>query len=298
LLLADAHTLPFRDGTFDRVLHVGGINGYGDRARGLAEMARVARRGTPIVVVDEELDPHRTHSLYNRLAFKAITLYDQDPRAPRELVPPGTTAVEVSPVSRFYYCLRFSLDGRASSEPPMTGRPVAKEMTKGVAAMPSTDDVSTMLPDAELKDFRDNYDENLMDQFLGQFFPQAYPPSAEYVAAIGKVFYSAGLPSDDPSPTRVRLSAADRERCLVAILASRGAGLNLAIHMYMALMNSVSPGEVGNILFLSGIYTGVDHFADTLKLQMALLQLLHGLWQQRKLTVPEVVGALNQKFPQ
>ncbi len=33
----------FADGAFDRVFHVGGINGYRDRRRALAEMARVAR---------------------------------------------------------------------------------------------------------------------------------------------------------------------------------------------------------------------------------------------------------------
>jgi len=57
LLLGDAHALPFADASFDRVLHVGGIATYRDPARALAEMARVARPGTPIVVVDEHLDP-------------------------------------------------------------------------------------------------------------------------------------------------------------------------------------------------------------------------------------------------
>jgi SAM-dependent methyltransferase len=46
LLMADAHALPFPEGMFDRVLHVGGIGGYRDPARALGEMARVARRWT------------------------------------------------------------------------------------------------------------------------------------------------------------------------------------------------------------------------------------------------------------
>lgn len=109
LTLADAHNLPFPDETFDRVFHVGAINGYHDRARALAEMARVARRGTPIVVVDEELDPGRGHSLVHRIAFLALTWYDSDPHAPRRAVPAGAIDVEVTAISRFYYCLRFRL---------------------------------------------------------------------------------------------------------------------------------------------------------------------------------------------
>jgi ubiquinone/menaquinone biosynthesis C-methylase UbiE/uncharacterized protein YbaR (Trm112 family) len=107
LVLGDAHHLPFADATFDRVFHVGGINGYRDVRRGLAEMARVARPGTPIVVVDEELDPDRKHSLHHRIAFDSLTWFDPDPRAPCDLLPPEATDVEVTRVSRFYYCLTF-----------------------------------------------------------------------------------------------------------------------------------------------------------------------------------------------
>ncbi len=109
LLYADAHVLPFRDATFDRVFHVGAINGYHDRGRALAEMARVARPGTPIVVVDEELDPRRPHSLLHRLAFWSLTAYDPNPRAPRDQLPANAINVQESAVSRFYYCLRFEM---------------------------------------------------------------------------------------------------------------------------------------------------------------------------------------------
>jgi ubiquinone/menaquinone biosynthesis C-methylase UbiE len=107
LLRGDAHRLPFADNQFDRVFHVGGINGYRDPKLGLAEMARVARPRTPIVVVDEELDPERKHSLRHRLAFRAITWFDPDPRVPVDRLPAGTECVEVSRVCRFYYCLTF-----------------------------------------------------------------------------------------------------------------------------------------------------------------------------------------------
>jgi len=44
---------PFQDATFDAVLHIGGINFFDDKARALGEMARVAKPGTRVVVVDE-----------------------------------------------------------------------------------------------------------------------------------------------------------------------------------------------------------------------------------------------------
>ncbi len=46
---ADAHALPFEDGSFDAVLCQFGLMFFGDRPRALAEMRRVARPGAPVV---------------------------------------------------------------------------------------------------------------------------------------------------------------------------------------------------------------------------------------------------------
>ncbi len=107
LALADAHVLPFPDASFDRVFHVGAINGYRDPQLALAEMARVAKPGTPIVVVDERLDPGREHLLVHRIAFRALTAFDSVTGAPTGLVPDGAEEPEVTVVSRFYYCMKF-----------------------------------------------------------------------------------------------------------------------------------------------------------------------------------------------
>src|SRR5262249_27638355 len=87
LLLRAAHALPSPDHAFDRVLHVGGIATFRDPAFALAEMARVARPGTPIVVVDEQLDPDAAHCAWYRWTFRAITFYDAAPVAPRDRLP-------------------------------------------------------------------------------------------------------------------------------------------------------------------------------------------------------------------
>ena len=107
LLLADAHALPFADGTFDRVFHVGGINGFGDERLALAELGRVARPGTPIVVVDEQLAPQQ--NLFHQLAFAAITFYDRDSRAPTHLLPSGAIVDVNEQLSRYFYGLTWHL---------------------------------------------------------------------------------------------------------------------------------------------------------------------------------------------
>jgi SAM-dependent methyltransferase len=109
LLMADAHALPFPDHSFDRVFHVGALGSYRDPRKALAEMARVAEPGTPIVAVDEQLDPERRHSVYHRLTFRMLTFYDGDPHCPRELLPEGAVDVIEEQVSRFYYCLTFRM---------------------------------------------------------------------------------------------------------------------------------------------------------------------------------------------
>ncbi len=108
LVLADAHALPFADGVFDRVFHVGAMGSFRDPRQALEEMARVAKPGTPIVVVDEELEKGRAHRRRDRLAFRLLTFYDTDPRCPIDRLPAGARVIEHAAISRFYYCLSFA----------------------------------------------------------------------------------------------------------------------------------------------------------------------------------------------
>lgn len=117
LLLGDAHDLPFATASFDRVYHVGGIATYRDPARALLEMARVARPNTPIVVVDEQLDPAVRFNPYYRFVFRAMTAYDLDPRAPTQAVPPDALDVREEQISNFYYCLSFRMPAPHAADP-------------------------------------------------------------------------------------------------------------------------------------------------------------------------------------
>lgn len=109
LLMADAHVLPFPDHSFDRVFHVGGINGFRDAKQALAEMARVAKPGTPIVVADEQLDHSQKPNLYHQAMFKMVTWYDNNPHAPVDALPEGAEDVHVDQLSLFLYSLAFRM---------------------------------------------------------------------------------------------------------------------------------------------------------------------------------------------
>jgi ubiquinone/menaquinone biosynthesis C-methylase UbiE/uncharacterized protein YbaR (Trm112 family) len=82
LFQADGAYVPFRDDTFDLVFHMGGIQFYADPFRGVSEMARVAKPGTTVYVIDEisgavrtlrRLPAHRRYSLTPEQALEGIT---------------------------------------------------------------------------------------------------------------------------------------------------------------------------------------------------------------------------------
>jgi ubiquinone/menaquinone biosynthesis C-methylase UbiE len=53
LFLGNGEQLPFEDGIFDGVFHVGGINFFNNKKAAIDEMIRVARPGARILIADE-----------------------------------------------------------------------------------------------------------------------------------------------------------------------------------------------------------------------------------------------------
>ena len=100
--LADAANLPFVSGSFDVVLNYGAINGMGDPARALAEIARVAKPGGLVLLLDEQL--HAAATGVERAYFKRVLAsHDAIDHCPVELLPPDLADVEVHQVYHFYY---------------------------------------------------------------------------------------------------------------------------------------------------------------------------------------------------
>jgi ubiquinone/menaquinone biosynthesis C-methylase UbiE/uncharacterized protein YbaR (Trm112 family) len=108
LFQGEAEQLPFRDAVFDCVFHVGGINFFNDKARALAEMVRVAKPGTRLLVVDETEKVVREQ--YQRNPFTRNYFAGQEGAAfsPIELLPGGVEEIQSRDVAQGrLYCLTF-----------------------------------------------------------------------------------------------------------------------------------------------------------------------------------------------
>lgn len=94
LVQANAERLPFADGVFDAVFHLGGINLFDHPAEAVREMVRVAKSGAPIAIFDETPEVIRKQyqgwNPFTRMACAGIST-DFDPR---DWIPPE--AVDVS----------------------------------------------------------------------------------------------------------------------------------------------------------------------------------------------------------
>jgi ubiquinone/menaquinone biosynthesis C-methylase UbiE len=90
---ANASYLPFKNDAFDAVLHVGGINTFGEKRRALCEMVRVAKPNARIVIVDEGLAPKQQESFVGKFLVKTNALYSCNP--PTELLPDNVKNLKV-----------------------------------------------------------------------------------------------------------------------------------------------------------------------------------------------------------
>ncbi|MFX0207004.1 MAG: class I SAM-dependent methyltransferase [Candidatus Hodarchaeota archaeon] len=76
---ANACYLPYKDNTFDGVMHSGGINTFSDKTRAIREMLRVVKTGESIVISDEGLSPKRRRTRYGKLLIQMNSLYLSSP---------------------------------------------------------------------------------------------------------------------------------------------------------------------------------------------------------------------------
>jgi len=108
LYQGEAEHLPFADNSFNVVFHVGGINFFNDKQKALAEMIRVAKPGSKLLVVDETESMVVNTYQKNPFSRKLYQLADRDLSVPVHLLPIGMKEIEVR---YFYeqkiYCLTF-----------------------------------------------------------------------------------------------------------------------------------------------------------------------------------------------
>lgn len=100
LYQGEAERLPFRDDSFDLVFHVGGINFFSDRRKALAEMLRVAKPGTKLLVSDETEEA--VTDIYERTPFVKRFFQNRKERveSPMALLPENATEATLRTVNR------------------------------------------------------------------------------------------------------------------------------------------------------------------------------------------------------
>lgn len=106
--LAASHKLPFKDGIFDRVMLVGGVDCLTDRKASLAEAARVCAPGGFVMLVDKQPDAADGPGVLAKVMLKRLAAATSHPQAaPLDDVPPGAEVLENSQLTPVHYCLRF-----------------------------------------------------------------------------------------------------------------------------------------------------------------------------------------------
>jgi len=118
----------------------------------------------------------------------------------------------------------------------------------------------------------------LRGAFMSAFGPTGAfenPNSATqlYATALEDAFYSdtgdvepqaAPAAPGAQAPKKRRLTAVNRERALIPLLVSRGDRFALAVHTYMGWLEGIDPQEIGELIFLAGIYSGIDNMTGSL----------------------------------
>jgi ubiquinone/menaquinone biosynthesis C-methylase UbiE len=106
--ISNAMNLPYRNNYFDAVFHFGGINLFGDVKTGIAEMARVCRKGGVVVFGDEGIAPHLIDSEYGKIAINNIPLWNKD--APIKYLPTNSLNISLDYIlGNCFYLIRFTL---------------------------------------------------------------------------------------------------------------------------------------------------------------------------------------------
>jgi ubiquinone/menaquinone biosynthesis C-methylase UbiE len=105
LFLGEAEHLPFKDGTFDVVYHLGAINFFTDQKRAIEEMIRVAKPGTKIVIADES---EKALKALDKFLLQLWIGKRQEVVPPIDLVPKTMLDVRLDTIWKGYgYCIEF-----------------------------------------------------------------------------------------------------------------------------------------------------------------------------------------------
>lgn len=104
--LANGSNLPFKDDTFDCLLHVGGINTFSDIESAMKEFMRVTKKGGTIIISDEGMQDNLVETVYGKIGISINSLYQKKP--PMDKIPPNAREITLRYVlGGFFYVISF-----------------------------------------------------------------------------------------------------------------------------------------------------------------------------------------------
>jgi alkylhydroperoxidase/carboxymuconolactone decarboxylase family protein YurZ len=158
---------------------------------------------------------------------------------------------------------------------------------------PTPEDLTKILSTSDINVIKRQYDPIKMGTVLSYTLTTQYPAITPYMTTMGGALYPEMQAGGKDSP----LPPANRERCLVALLAGRARHLQLAVHIYTAIANGVDPSELVHILLATGVYTGFDTVPTSFGVMQTTLDVLKGLVATNTADPKTVVGALFVALP-
>jgi ubiquinone/menaquinone biosynthesis C-methylase UbiE len=108
LFLGNGEQLPFADGVFSGVFHVGGINFFNNKKAAIDEMIRVAQPGARILIADETEKGARGYEKFIPGFKDSFGGKREVIKPPLDLVPPGMLETRLFDVWKgWLYCIEF-----------------------------------------------------------------------------------------------------------------------------------------------------------------------------------------------
>ena len=122
--LGNGSNLPFKNNTFDALLHVGGINTFTDIEGALNEFMRVTKKNGRIIISDEGMQENLLQTKYGKLGLKINGLYKSKP--PMDKIPENARDITLRYVlGGFFYVISFvkgdDYDFNWNLEVPLSG---------------------------------------------------------------------------------------------------------------------------------------------------------------------------------
>lgn len=141
------------------------------------------------------------------------------------------------------------------------------------------------LSDEHLQTLRTGYNPVVLRSATVGAFGERHPAGLPYV----KSFVDTLFAEED-------LAAADRERCIIAILGGQKNSMALAVHVYWGLMEGLVPSEIAHVLSLCGGYQGIDAYASGLRVLEATCGMLAAAASAGATDSRQILGRILEVF--